>query len=157
MPETPENWLLADRLHALLQDVQAAPDDPTRDALWRRADQALKDADAEEDVEIAIAIWDRDLETTTGIVRAWRDGSRPYGEWDKAVLRRAFKAYKKRLKLMRLDDESTAGVNPLSAGRESSILGIKPPEQYAPEIWDALLRQGKLRDGGDGLLELGTG
>ncbi len=157
MPDTPENWLLADRLHGLLPELKNAPDDEATEALWRRADRWLKDAESEEDAEIAIPVWDRDLAALEALVAAWRNGSRPYGEWDKGVLRRAFKAYKKRLKLMRLDDESTAGANPLSAGRESSILGIKPPEQYSREIWEALFRQGKLRDGGDGLIELATG
>ena len=87
---------------------------------------------------------------------AWDAGHAPLPEWDKAVLKRAFKAYKKRLKLMRLDDESTSGANPLSAGRESSILGIKPPEQYPAEVWATLVAQGKLRDAGSGLLELAT-
>ena len=64
------------------------------------------------------------------------------------------KAYRKRLKLVRLDDESSGSRNPLSKGEASGILGVKPPEQYAPEIWAALVRQGRLKDGGHGLLEL---
>ena len=101
-------------------------------------------------------MWERELAGLTGTSRRVGRRSAPLPEWDKAVLKRAFKAYKKRLKLMRLDDESTAGVNPLSAGRESSILGIRPPEQYPPEVWDLLVVQGKLRDAGGDLLELAT-
>jgi hypothetical protein len=156
MVDHPEHWLLADRLQALVEALGGAEDEATRASLWEGADQALKDAEAEEDIEVAVPVWDRDLEAVAALVTAWRDGSRAYVEWDKAVLRRAFKAYKKRLKLIRLDDESTAGVNPLSAGRESSILGIKPPEQYPETIWETLVRQGKLKDGGGGLLELGS-
>ena len=71
-------------------------------------------------------------------------------------MKRALKAYRKRLKLMRLDDESSASRNPLSKGESSHILGVKPPENYPPEVWAYLIKQGKLRDGGHGLLELAT-
>ena len=69
----------------------------------------------------------------------------------------ALKAYRKRLKLARLDDESSASRNPLSKGEASGITGVKPPEQYPREVWDMLIAQGKLRDAGHGLLELTTG
>ena len=72
------------------------------------------------------------------------------------MLKRALKAYRKRLKLMRLDDESSGSRNPLSKGESSAILGVRPPEQYPQEIWDFLVQQGKLRDAGGGLLELAT-
>jgi len=45
-------------------------------------------------------------------------------------LKRAFKAFKKRLKLTRLDHESSLGVGPLSGGRPSGIVAITPPNQY---------------------------
>jgi hypothetical protein len=57
---------------------------------------------------------------------------------------------------MRLDDESSSSRNPLSRGEESTILGVRPPEQYAEEIWQFLVLQGRLRDVGDGLLESAT-
>lgn len=159
MPDASENWLLTHRLRELADRLAAAHDDehePERERLWAEADGLLRDADAEEDADLALPIWDRELDGLRARIQAWDAGAAPLPEWDKAVLRRAFKAYKKRLKLMRLDDESTAGANPLSAGRESSILGIKPPEQYSDEIWAVLIAQGKLRDSGGGLLELAT-
>lgn len=60
-------------------------------------------------------------------------------------LKRAFKAFKKRLKLARLDDESG-----LSKGSKTSrISGISPPTGFPPAIWEELVEQGKLkRDGG---------
>ncbi|MCH8805870.1 MAG: hypothetical protein IH986_07260 [Planctomycetes bacterium] len=69
-------------------------------------------------------------------------------------LRNAFKAFKKRLKLTRLDDESALGVGPLSGGGNSGIVAIRPPDRYPPEIWEALVEQGKLRRAGHGLYEL---
>lgn len=66
----------------------------------------------------------------------------------------AMKAFKKRLKLMCLDDQSRIGVGPMSSGRQSSIVGITPPDQYPKALWDELVRQGKLKNSGGGLYEL---
>lgn len=156
MTDAPANWLLTHRLRALAIRIETAPDDDARELVWEEADRLLAEVDAEEDADLALPVWERELEGLRARLAAWETGQAPLPEWDKAVLRRAFKAYKKRLKLMRLDDESTAGANPLSAGRTSSILGIRPPDQYPPEVWALLVAQGKLRDAGDGLLELAT-
>jgi hypothetical protein len=60
-------------------------------------------------------------------------------------IKAALKAFKKRLKLTRLDDDSRIGVGPMSSGRQSGIVGITPPEQFPQAVWDELVRQGKLR------------
>jgi len=73
---------------------------------------------------------------------------------DREILKKALKAFKKRLKLTRLDDESRLGVRPTSSDRESGITAIKPPDQYGQEVWDELARQGKIRDAGYGLYDL---
>jgi hypothetical protein len=64
-------------------------------------------------------------------------------------LKSAFKAFKKRLKLTRLDDESRLSRSPLSKGA-SGILAISPPNQFPQEVWDELVRQGKLKNMGGG-------
>jgi len=69
-------------------------------------------------------------------------------------LRDAYKAFKKRLKLSRLDDESSLGRGPLSSGKPSGIVAITPPHQYRRAIWDALVTQGKLKYAGQGLYQL---
>ena len=68
--------------------------------------------------------------------------------------KRAYKAFKKRLKLAVLDDESRLGHGPTSSGR-SGIFAIMPPNQYPRAVWDELARQGKIRRAGEGLYELG--
>lgn len=156
MAETPDTWLLSARLADLAGRLGTAPDDVEREALWKEADAFLAAAGAEEDADLALPVWERQLDALRALVAAWDAGRAPLPEWDKGVLRRAFKAYKKRLKLARLDDESTAGANPLSAGRTSSIVGIRPPDAYPPEVWARLVAQGKLRDAGSGLYELCT-
>ena len=71
-------------------------------------------------------------------------------------LKQAMKAFKKRLKLTRLDAESTLGGGPLSGGRDSGIVAIEPPRQYSREVWDKLVEMGKLRRAEGGLYELIT-
>jgi len=69
-------------------------------------------------------------------------------------LKAAMKAFRKRLKLTCLDDQSRIGVGPMSSGRQSGIVGITPPDQFPRAVWDELVRQGKLKRAGGGLYEL---
>jgi len=68
-------------------------------------------------------------------------------------LRKAMKAFKKRLKLAKLDAESGLGRGPMSGGRDSGIVAITPPHQYPKTVWDELVRQGRLNYTGQGLYE----
>ena len=69
-------------------------------------------------------------------------------------LRNALKAFKKRLKLTRLDDESSLGRGPLSGGKSSGIVAITPPHQYPRAVWDQLVAQGRLKYAGQGMYQL---
>jgi hypothetical protein len=71
-------------------------------------------------------------------------------------LKRAYKAFKKRFKLMRLDDESRLGGGPLSGGRPSHIVAIAPPREFSQAVWDELVRQGKIKKASQGMYELVT-
>jgi hypothetical protein len=64
--------------------------------------------------------------------------------------KRAYKAFKKRLKLARLDDESRLS----SGGKTSRIAGITPPSGFPPEVWEELVAEGKLRREGGGTYSL---
>jgi hypothetical protein len=57
-------------------------------------------------------------------------------------LKRALKAFKKRLKLARLDDES--GLS-RAGGKKSGITGITPPTGHPAGIWEELVAKGKLK------------
>jgi len=72
-------------------------------------------------------------------------------------LKQAMKAFKKRLKLTRLDEESSLGGGPFSSGRASGIVAIQPPNQYPREVWEKLVEQGRLRRAGGGMYELTQG
>jgi hypothetical protein len=65
-------------------------------------------------------------------------------------LKRAYKAFKKRLKLARLDDESG-----LSKGsKRSGIAGITPPNGHPQGIWEELVVLGRLKREGSGTYSL---
>jgi hypothetical protein len=69
-------------------------------------------------------------------------------------LKSALKAFRKRLKLTRLDDESRLGNRAMTGGRKSSVVAIMPPREYPRAVWDELVKQGKLRPAGSGFYEL---
>ena len=68
-------------------------------------------------------------------------------------LKAALKAFNKRLRLTRLDDESKLGHGAMTSGRGSGICAIQPPVQFSDEIWKELERQEKIRHVGRGLYE----
>ena len=72
----------------------------------------------------------------------------------KSELKKAMRAFKKRLNLMRLDDESGLGGGAMTGGRESSIVAIPAPSEFSQEVWDKLVEQGRLRDAGSGTYEI---
>ena len=69
-------------------------------------------------------------------------------------LKQALKAFRKRLRLTRLDAESNLGGGPMSGGTSSGIVAITPPNQYPRSIWDELVRQGKLTNASHGMYSL---
>jgi len=69
-------------------------------------------------------------------------------------LKQALKTFRKRLRLMRLDAESRLGGGALSGGKNSGIVAIRPPNSYPQEVWEELVKQGKLKYEGRGLYKL---
>jgi len=74
------------------------------------------------------------------------------GEISPEMLKKAYKAFKKRLKLAQLDDSSTAG-GALSGG-DRGLIAVRAPDTYPREVWEELARQGRLKSAGQGLYEL---
>ena len=72
----------------------------------------------------------------------------------KDQLKAALKAFKKRLKLTRLDEESQLSRSPMTTGRACGIVAITPPNPFPQAVWDELVRQGKLKKAGQGTYEL---
>ena len=69
-------------------------------------------------------------------------------------LKKAMKAFKKRLKLTRLDEESKLGHGPMSSGGKAKIVSIQPPSGLGREIWEQLADKGQLKRDGMGFYEL---
>ncbi|MDP1660706.1 MAG: hypothetical protein Q8L55_02220 [Phycisphaerales bacterium] len=70
---------------------------------------------------------------------------------DDATLKQALNAFKKRLKLTILDQESKLGAHkPMTGGHKSAGIGIMPPNQFPRAVWNELARQGKIKDMGGG-------
>ncbi len=72
----------------------------------------------------------------------------------KEELRLAMKAFRKRLKLTRLDDESRMGYGPMSSGQKSGVVAITPPDQFPAAVWQELARQGRLKHDQGGMYSL---
>jgi hypothetical protein len=84
---------------------------------------------------------------------ATSDSSSAGGSPTAQELKQALKAFRKRLKLTQLDEESKLGGGPLSHSR-ARIVAIMPPNQFPPAVWDELVKQGKLKKAGGGTYEL---
>lgn len=78
----------------------------------------------------------------------------PSGQPTKEQLKAALKAFKRRLKLTRLDEESQLSRRPTTSGGGSSVVGITPPLEFPQAVWDELVKQGKLKKAGHGTYEL---
>jgi len=70
-------------------------------------------------------------------------------------LRKALKAFKKRLKLTRLDDDSRLGHGPLSGTGKVTTVAIQPPSGFGKDIWEELADKGYLKRDGTGFYNLG--
>ena len=75
---------------------------------------------------------------------------------DPEQLKHAMKAFRKRLKLTRLDEESKLGRvgNPMSGGKASKIVAIMAPREFPSRVWEELERQGKLKNAVGSFYEL---
>lgn len=70
--------------------------------------------------------------------------------------KKAFKAFKKRVKLHQLEDDSTLGHSPLTGAR-NKIVAIQPPSGFGKEIWEQLADKGYLKRDSGGFYELVPG
>jgi hypothetical protein len=71
--------------------------------------------------------------------------------------KKALKAFKKRMKLTRLDDESKIGHGPMSGGGREQVISIQPPAGFGKEIWEELTELGFLKRDGIGFYQLVEG
>jgi hypothetical protein len=70
------------------------------------------------------------------------------------VLKKALKAFRKSLKVTQLDADSQLRGRALSSGSGGAIVAMTPPGQFPRAVWDALVKEGKLKYVGHGMYEL---
>ena len=68
----------------------------------------------------------------------------------------AYKAFKKRLKMQQLEEDSRLGHSPLT-GSKTTIVSIQPPLGFGKDVWEELADQGYLKRDGRGFFELVPG
>lgn len=73
---------------------------------------------------------------------------------DPEAMKKAMRAFRKRLKLIRLDHESKLGVGPMTGGKKADFDAILPPQEYPREVWEALADAGQLKRAGGGFYML---
>ena len=149
----PQVELLCHFLAARAAEIEA---DPARPGPWEAAREAMA-ASREADAELVAAVEGRDAARLKGVLDQWTAGKRPLPEHDRDLLKRAMRAFRKRLGVTLLDAESSVGGGPMSGGRSSDISGVTPPAMYPRAIWLELARQGRLRNAGQGVFELPPG
>lgn len=69
-------------------------------------------------------------------------------------LKRALRAFRKKLKTLRRDDESKLGGRYVSQGKASSISAITPPPEFPAPVWARLVELKRLNKAGQGTFEL---
>jgi hypothetical protein len=146
----PQMQLLSSVLATIVTELAA---DAANERPWNHARTALDPTRAQEP-EIAEVIDKHDLAALRALVEGWHSGKHLLPKQDREVLSRAMKAFRKSLKVTRLDAESTIGGGPMSAGRHSGIAGMRPPDRYSRDVWDELARQKRLISVGHGIFEL---
>jgi hypothetical protein len=150
----PQHHLLSRLLATVVEELAADPaGGPASAAAWAKADAALQPSRAAEP-ELARIVDAKDAAALSAKVAEWGAGKGMLPEPDRQLLKRALAAFKKSLKVTRLDEESHVGRGAMSSGRRSGIVGIAPPNQFPSEVWDELVRQGRLIDARHGIYEL---
>jgi len=133
-------------------------DDPRRAAgEWKQVYKLLQKTDLPS-VRVTHVVGMRDVVRLTELIdqlRAPAAAAAPPDTPSAGTCRRAMRAFRKRLALTRLDDESQiSSHSPLSKGAESRLAAIVPPSEWPESVWQELVRQGKLRYIGHGVYEL---
>ena len=72
-------------------------------------------------------------------------------------MKKALKAFKKRIKLTRLDDDSRLGRGPMGGGTKDKVVSIQPPVGFGRQVWEDLADAGYLKRDGVGFYELVEG
>ena len=121
-------------------------------ATWGRVQKLLLSIKADP-AETARAVMGRDLPTLDHLLAALQGQEteppppieeEPLPDVPDEELRKAMKAFRRRLKLTRLDHESKLGHSPLTTGKDAAFDSILPPMEFPEAIWKVLAARGEL-------------
>lgn len=142
-----------DELLAAIRDY----DDPRRaSAEWKQVYRLLQKTSAPAG-RVTGVVGMRDtagLEAMLDQLRTPEAAPPPADVPDAETCRKAMQAFRKRLALTVLDEESKLGRSPLTKGSEGGRAAITPPDEWPLAVWQELARQGRLKDIGHGFYEL---
>jgi hypothetical protein len=151
------------KLESLLEAIQAVPDPRRANTEWKQALAQLKKTDSDRNlVDNVVAM--RSVERLSELIQSLKVADEPEESEasaagaeavDDATCKAAMKLFRRRLKFMRLDEESQINSrSPLTSGRASEVNEVAPPIEFPKEVWAELARRGKLRHTGKGFYEL---
>ena len=148
-----------EKLRSIVIDIQSRENPMQMLDQWTLAGRLLSRMPTDQ-AEVTRVVKERDLEALDALVAAIENPAPPTKpdtpevEVTHAEMDAALRAFKKRLKLTRLSDESKLGGHYTTSGRESQIDAIVAPAEFEPAVWKALERAGKLKDAGQGFYAL---
>lgn len=161
-----------DQSEAVLVELQALADEiscsegDTPGQVWGAIHKLLLKAHSDSSAA-AIIISSRDIDGLQQVLRKMhgledetdndKDEDKPAKvavEIPSETLKQAMRAFRKRMKLIRLDHESKLGVGPMSGGKIADFDAIIPPNDYSIAVWEALVAQGRLENAGQGFYML---
>lgn len=154
MPSDPTTITKLDELMTTIQ----AYDDPRRaTAEWKQVYKLLQKTDLPTN-RLTHVVGMRDLAQLAELLDQLRNPTStpatPPDAPDAQTCGRAMRAFRKRLTLTRLDEESKiSNHSPLTSGADSHMSAIVPPIEWPNSVWQELVRQGKLRYTGHGFYE----
>lgn len=145
-----------EKLRELVGEIRASNSPAQASAAWSLAGRLLGRMPVDQD-ELARVIRECDGAGLDAIVTRLEhpepgpdEGGSQATPVSDAEMTAALRAFRKRLKLSRLSDESKLGGRLLTGGRSSQIDAIIPPREYPPAVWRALVEAGKLKYTGQG-------
>lgn len=171
--------IMLTKLAELVSEIYLTEDPKKKNTLWKSAYAALQKTEANQ-VRVQNVIAMRNVEQLAKLVNELTIGAKSAAEpvksdptlpsgsapgtagapaspaapaIDPETLKSAIRAFKKRLKLLRLDEESKITVRPMTHGGKSEVRCIIPPDSYPKAVWDELVKQGRLKYTGQGFYE----
>lgn len=163
---------IVQKLRQLVNEIRRAPTDAKAQEAWELSERLLGRMPVEQ-VELRRIMKERDIPGLDAMV-AFLESGDPASQKQRALdearanaskpktgaavseeeMSKALRAFRKRLKLTRLDDESQLRGRRLTAGKQSAINEIIPPHEFPGEVWEALASAGRLKKTGNGFYAL---